>query len=340
MIQTQLPPLAINVPDLSPPDDDFTHLDIGQPLTWCRLSGLPSNALERLVPRIRVSRYRAAWQAGMACKPGALVISHLPMMTAAVQQVMSLARKSSPHLGFAFNFTDLPTGPKFNYMRSNFRQVDQFAVFSRHEQDLYANYFDLPRERFVPTLWTQDVPPLADVPAAQGHMEPFLCAIGGEGRDFALLLEAARRFAPVQLLVIARPTSLAGLSIPDNVKVLINQPLGVVWRWASRSCGVLMPLQRADTCCGHVTMVSAKLLGIPIATTITPATAEYVAGRQAILQCEAGDAAAFAHLSAKLIDERDRFAELAQDSAPTEQAFHNRRIWADYLRQFVATSLA
>lgn len=335
MNQRQIVPRAINVPDLSPPDDNFTRLPTDYPITWTRLSGLPANSLERILPRIRMSRYRAAWQAASACDSSTFLVSHLPMMTAATQQFMSLLRRTAPHLAFAFNFTDLPTGIKFRYLQHNLQKVDQFAVFSEFERGLYSSFFDLPAERFLPTVWTQDVPVLTDVPAADAVDEPFLCAIGGEGRDFDMLLNAARMFAPIRLLVIARPQSLIGRSIPDNVTVMVNQPLGDVWRWASRSSGVLIPLLREDTCCGHVTLVGAKLLGVPILTTTSPATSEYVEGRASILQCRAGDTAEFAHLATRMIDERIELAAAAQAQMLAEREFHSRGKWGKYLSNFV-----
>ena len=334
MTEMRSSPKAINVPDISPADDGFTVLATGRPIQWVRLSGLPDSAIEHRLARFKLARYRAAWQATRAVTDNSFVVSHLPMMTAAVQQLFGLTRKSPPHLAFAFNFTNLPTGNKFRYLRSLFQQVDQFAIFSRYERELYASTFDLPPGRFVPTLWTQDVPPASPVEQS-GADAPFLCAIGGEGRDFSLLMDACARLPRLRIVVIARPQSLEGLTVPPNVEVMVNRPLEEVWALAGRSCGVLVPLLRPDTCCGHVTLVGAKLRGIPLLTTASLATAEYVDGRDSVLQCSAGDAQAFAQLAERLVDERTRIGSLARAIMPAERAIHNRRLWADYLTDFV-----
>lgn len=326
---------AINVPDLTPADDAFTHLVTRTPLDWIRLSGLPSNAIERNVRGVRLSRYRAALQAAMAVQPGRFVISHLPLMSAAVSQAMAVLRRPAPHLAFAFNFTNRPDGMRLRYMRQALARVDQFTIFSHHERGLYSSLFGIEPERFVPVMWTQDAPPVQAEPGLGGD-QPYLCAIGGEGRDFALLMETARRLGPaMKMVVIARPHSMAGVSVPDNVEVLFNIPLARVWRIATDSLGVLVPLTTRETCCGHITLVATKLLGLPMMTTHAYATREYVEGREAVLECEPGDATAFTALAQRLIDEQPAFRAAAQKAMPHELAVHDRRHWADHVDAFI-----
>ncbi len=119
------------------------------------------------------------------------MISHLPLMSAAVSAGHGDAlRRRTPHLAFAFNFTTLPEGTRLRYMRQALARVDQFTIFSQHERGLYSNLFGIEPERFVPVMWTQDAPPVQTEPGLTGD-QPYLCAIGGEGRDFALLMERA-----------------------------------------------------------------------------------------------------------------------------------------------------
>lgn len=326
---------VVNVPDISPKSDAFADLQTASVIEWTRLSGLPQNIVERNFKFVRFSRYRASIQAALAAKSDGYLISHLPLMTASVAHALKIFRKNVPHLGFAFNFTNLPSGKRLSYLRHSLRSVDQFAVFSRYEQGLYANLFELPPERIVPVIWTQDSPPV-DRDSVTASAKPTLCAIGGEGRDFRLLLDVARRLGTAaRLVIIARPHSLAGLAIPDNVDVLTNIPLARVWGIASASNGVLLPLRDENTCCGHITLVSAKLLGLPLATTRAYATQEYVDGRAAVLSCEPNDAKAFADLAARMLDEPDLLATAARASSSYERDFHRRHHWATYVDDFI-----
>jgi hypothetical protein len=336
--RTDLParPTIINASDMTEADDDFTHLATAIPLDWIKLSGLPANMLERRVRGIRLSRYRAAWQAAHAVQPGRIVVSHLPLMSAAVGKAMALLGKRGPHLAFTFNFTDRPQGARLAYMRRALADVNQFAVFSRHEKALYAEHFGFDPARFEPLIWTQALPPVQAEPGLPRSDQPYLCAIGGEGRDFRLLMDVARRLGPaVRMVVIARPHSLQGLAVPDHVEVLTNIPLARVWRIAQDSAGVLVPLENAQKCCGHITLVSAKLLGIPLATTFAYATREYVEGRAAVLECDPGDAGAFTVLATRLLDEAPALRAVATGNMAQERAVHDRQHWATYLDAFV-----
>lgn len=325
---------AINVPDLSPADDPFTQLPTRHALRWVGLSGQPANALERHIRGVRLSRYRAAAQAVLRAGLGSFVISHLPLMTAAVAHLLRL-RGDVPHLGFAFNFTRLPTDRRLQYLQGALRRVDKLVVFSRYERGLYAEHFGIEPERFEPVIWTQGPPPV-QAETGLNDADRYLCAIGGEGRDFGLLMQVARRLGPaMKVVVVARPQSLTGLQVPDNVTVLTNIPLARTWAIANGSCGVLVPLLSRETCCGQITLVSAKLLGLPLATTCAHATHEYVEGRAAVLECEPGDVAGFADLALRLYEEANSLRAVAQSRKAAEQAVHDRRHWAALLDAFI-----
>jgi hypothetical protein len=335
-IITRTRPLAaISVFDITPADDAFTTLRPTTPIDWIGLSGLPANAIERGFRLARLSRYRAAIQAAMSARGGRFLISHLPNMTAATAAAIAILRRRAPHLAFAFNFTALPTGRRLAYFRNMLRDIDQFAIFSQFERSLYAEHFGLDPDRIVPVIWTQEAPPVQAEPGLPKG-QPYVCAIGGEGRDFATLLEAARRIGPaLRVVVIARPHSLLGLKVPDHVEVLTNIPLARVWRIAADSAGVLVPLMSEDTCCGHITLVGAKQLGLPIATTFAHSTREYVERRDSILECAPGDPAIYARLIERLVDERERLKEAAQEARLLELELHSRRHWEAYLETFI-----
>ncbi len=57
---------------------------------------------------------------------------------------------------------------------------------------------------------------------------PFVAAVGGEGRDFAMLIAAARALPQVPFVVIARQTPLL-MDPPANMTVHFNLPYATCW---------------------------------------------------------------------------------------------------------------
>lgn len=325
----------INIPDISPIDDDFTKMNIGENVKWAGFSGLPRNRLEEGIRGVKLSRYRGAFEAAREAGAADVVVSHLPAMSAATAIALSLLNKDVRHLAFAFNFTKLPTGARSAYMKKAFSRVGRFAVFSQYEKLVYSEYFRIDPSRLVPVIWTQEPPPVLDEHRL-AHSGPYFCAIGGEGRDIELIIEAAKRVSlNVRFVIITRPHLMPTIEVPENVSFLTNTPLAITWSIAKQSVAVLVPLKSAETCCGHITIVSAKLLGIPIVTTDSVATIEYISGRDWILSCPPKDSTSFTLLLEKALDEEGRLRALAADAISDESELHSRRHWQNYLRDFI-----
>lgn len=309
---------VVNVADLSPPDAKFVDIPGVQMLEF---SGLSQNALERLITKPKISRYRAAFQAVRAAK-GMPIISHLPRMTAAVSMVQAISSKRSPHLAFAFNFTDLPKGWSRRYMVDAFSRVDEFFVFSEYERELYPRYFSLPQERFTSVIWTQDPPRLSGDPSPFVP-NSYVSAVGGEGRDYETLLAAAGTLPEINFVIIARPYTVMG-PLPPNVRLLANVPAELTWRIALESSCLIVPLKTRETCCGHITIVSGQLLGIPIISTVSEATREYT---KDVTLCEPGDVAQLASLIHRHHEQATEFREAAMERIPAKRTMHDRKRW-------------
>lgn len=327
------PLVLVNVHDVADPDSfvDLAEID-GRPVHWLGHSGLPANAIERRVRRPRLSRYRAAAGAARDARHADAMISSLPRMSAAVERFMGTPLGPRlPHLAFTFNFTALPVGNDLRRMRAALTPVEQFCVFSQFEVDRYAELFEIPAERFRPVIWTQPVP-IANTDVAVPE-RPYVAAIGGEGRDFATLLDAARATPELDWIVIARPNALLETA-PANVKVRYNVPHAQTWGIAAQAAATVVPLLSEDTCCGHLTLVSAQQLGLPLLTSRSRATREYVEGRAGTTLFEPGDAAALAALATAHAADPGRKA-VAQAERAAAVARYDRSQWNDYIADFV-----
>jgi glycosyltransferase involved in cell wall biosynthesis len=328
------PITIVNVADLSPgePFVDVQEYQ-GRTVRWIHHSGLPQNALERVVRRPRLARYRAAAAGACDARGAQVLISHLPRMTAALQSFAGWAAKPLPHLAFSFNFTKLPRGVDKARLRAAFVSISQFCVYSQHEVSRYAEAFNLPEERFRPITWAQDPPPI-DRDVAR-PASPFVAVIGGEGRDFATVIAAAKATPGLRWIVIARPHALL-TQVPSNVTVHVNLPLAKTWGLASHATAVVVPLLSEETCCGHITIATTQQLGIPLITTRSRATEEYVAGFAATKVLPPGEPDALASAATQVaLEPESARARAIGDQAEARRRYHRNR-WDAYVRDFLA----
>lgn len=309
-------------------------VDPGPQFQAIDVTALPGNAVERIVTRPRLSRLRAAGEA-VALAKGAPIITHLPRLAGAVAGVQKMGRTRSAHLAFSFNFTDLPVGLERAWFRQVLGRVERFVTFSAFEAEMYPAYFGLDAGRFTPILWAQAVPDVSDAPTPFTGQE-YVCAIGGEGRDYRTLTEAARLLPEITFVVIARAHSDTGPALP-NVHVLRNQPAPVTWRIAKDARFMVLPLRDDRTCCGHITIASAQLLGIPVISTYSQATREYVAKSST---CPPGDPRALADLIAATYAQPVTPLQINGMTAEQAAMRYDRDNWVAPIRDFLTAHTA
>lgn len=310
----------VNVSDLAGPDWRFLEPWSTDPaLSWECHSGLARNGLER---RVRgLARYRGALAAvrAAAARPDAVLVSHLPVVTLAVAVVMRTLRVHRPHVAFAFNYTNLPQGLRLARTRKYLADVTEFVVPSRDEIRIYSGLLGLPAERFRFLPWSIGAPEVSAT-ATPPFAGRYLSAIGGEGRDYRTLAEAAALLPDVPVAIVARPHSIEGLSFPPNVRVFTNLPSPETWAIAQHSAAMLVPLRSARTANGHVSIISAQRLGIPLVVTRSAGVADYVDDETALL-AEAGNAGDLAAAMRRVLDAPDETARRA--ARAREKADHD-----------------
>jgi len=330
----------INTSDLMGPDWRFLE-PYGRPgdgLSWEFHYGRPANALERALPRPAVGRYRAALAAVRSARRQrgrAVLVSHLPNMAAAVNVLRMRLCPDVPHIAFAFNFTDPPEGRRRAILARALAGIDEYTVFSSYERPFYADLLGLPEARIAMLPWAMDPPepgpenPLGPDPA------PYLCSVGGEGRDYALLAEAMRRRPDLRMAVVARPRSVVGVDFPENVTLFTDLPGPLTWRLAVDSLGMALPLKTDRTACGHVTLVGAQLLGLPLAITGSEGVRDYVDAETALI-VPAGDAAALAEAVGGLAGNRAAALRRAEAARATAAERSNPLAWLAYFEALAA----
>jgi glycosyltransferase involved in cell wall biosynthesis len=227
---------------------------------------------------LNLSRLAGAVRAALlARRSGArAVVAHGPAIAAWYGLVAWMLRIRIPLLAHTFNFITLPSPARRRVLSFAYRLADiqRYVAYSTMERESYANALGIPRERFDVVLWGCD-PPVIGTPGTPVESGDYVCAIGGNARDYRTLFEAARRLAHIRFVVVARPENLRGLEIPANVAVRTNIAFAVAMNVLSYSKFMVLPLAGTDVPCGHVTMVYAMHLGKAFAITDSAGARDY-----------------------------------------------------------------
>ena len=257
-----------------------------------------------------------------------LLISHDPKATYRVAEVNRRARDPIPHLAWSFNFAALPKGLKRKLMTAAFRDVDRFIVFSTMERELYANYFDIPIDRFTMIHWAMG--PLAMDPPDRPTIEwDYICSLGGNARDYPTLMAAMALLPDIRLVAVVRPDNLQGLIVPPNVVVRTNIPFPDAINILNYSRFTVVPLIGSEVPCGHVTIVVAMQFGVAPIVTRSTGLEDYAIPDRTAVTYAAHDAADLARQIRRLWDDRELTRTLGGNG---------RQFFADHCAEDVARS--
>jgi glycosyltransferase involved in cell wall biosynthesis len=143
------------------------------------------------------------------------------------------------------------------------RRIALFTVHSHAEARLFAGLHDIPINRFVFLHWGFDLP---DFSGANVELpdKPYVIMVGRNNRDIATFCEAVER-AGVQGVLITASYMLNGLSTKSvaNVRILVDRPFEECLSYVNASFAHLVLVSDAERGAGHISAVSAMLLGKP-----------------------------------------------------------------------------
>lgn len=303
-------------------------------ISWKYYSGSAMNIIERVISRPKISRYRACFQASNAiASERDVVISHLPRTSHWQSVFMHMRGKKNPHMAFAFNFTDLPTGRMHYAMKKSFCRIDQFVVYSQFERERYAEYFNIPIEKIQMLHWAMEKPVIDEgfLPCEGSYY----CAVGGEGRDYKTLISAFKDLPQHKLVIVTRPNTLDGVEIPLNVQIFYNLPSKKFWGLVDKSKAVIVPLVSKETACGHITLVGAMKLGKAIVTTYSYGTTDYIIDNENGLVVQAQQASELVAAVQKLESSPALIQTFGQNNRAFAKKYCEPSVWASYIQGFI-----
>lgn len=221
----------------------------------------------------RAARIRATIKAAREARGADLVLSFDAGLAALLEVARRILRVRTPHICYYLNFDRLPTGLRRARQARLFRGIERFTVSSTMERELYAKHFGIDPARIDVLLWGVTAPVASD---ARPVGADYVSAVGGNARDYPLLMEVAAARPDMRFIIVARPANLAGLNIPPNVETLCNIPYADAMAVVAGARVMALPLVATDTPCGHVTIVSAFYLGTPVVVTASTGIEDYV----------------------------------------------------------------
>ncbi|MFN0022266.1 MAG: glycosyltransferase family 4 protein [Parvularculaceae bacterium] len=278
------------------PDPDWVWLkdkvQWRRPLEWSFFRPGRRGPIDAVLKKPLVGRLVEGLRLRNAARSGAfdLIVTHLPYVAAWMSDLVGDNAGGAQRLAFAFNFTDLPGGAQQPRMKRAFARIDRFTVFSTLERGLYARHFNIEPERIDLALWGAN-PPI-ETPSPRTIDEPYVVALGGEARDYATFVEAARATPDTLFIAITRPWSLDGIALAPNVRAFVNLPWNDAWSLVHHAAAAVIPLRDELAPNGMVTLVGGMHLGKAHVVTRSAGLADYAIEGETALVTPPGDAAA------------------------------------------------
>ncbi len=288
---------------------------------WTFFNDKPKNRLEERVRRPNLAAIRAAFETIQTAKrqKSDLLITHDPRFTFWCGLFSRLMGVSIKQLALSFNFPELPRGVKHRFMSWAFQSVSYFGVYSSFEKQLYSQHFNRPLEHFEASLWSVSQPIVE--PQEPLQTGDYICAIGGNSRDYPTLIKAMEQLPEIPLILVVRPHNLTNLKLPSNVKTFTNIPFSHAMNLLKYSRFTVIPLKNTEVPCGHVTLVAAMHLGKTFIITDSQGVSDYVCHGQNAITCKALDPNAMATAIAELWNNPEKCAILGKQALQFAQDY-------------------
>lgn len=203
------------------------------------------------------------------------IVTAFPQLAVIVALLKRLSgRKNLPLIAWCFNLAQPYGGIKGKLARFCLPAVDLFVVHSRAEIEIYSNWLQLPRERFV------FVPLSAELPAgatwAEQSEAPYIVALGTANRDYALLAEAVGQLG-YKTIIVAGPHATDHIDPPPCVSFRSGLTIEQCHTLALNSRINVIPIADVDAPSGQVTVIESMMRGVPLVATDCAGTKDYIA---------------------------------------------------------------
>lgn len=302
---------------------------------WKFFDDQPKGVIESSIRRPNLAMIRACLQAVKYVKRHCveLLVTHDPRVSFWCAAFVSLLKVKTDHIAYSFNFPALPRGFKYRSMKWAFSGISQFIVYSTFEQKLYSEYFEIPIERIKVVFFGAGKPEFQ--PEEPIERKDYICAIGGNSRDYQTLVKALEKLPNIPTLLVIRPDNLKSLTLPPNVKVFVDIPFPKAMNILKYSRFMVLPLQGSDVPCGHVTLVSAMHLGKTFIITNSHGVSDYAHHEDNAILCDPFDPDALAEAIAALWNNPEKSQRLSKNAQFFVEKYCSEEATLSYFQQLL-----
>ncbi|MEM1340743.1 MAG: glycosyltransferase [Pseudomonadota bacterium] len=202
-------------------------------------------------------RYLGQARAAFGLKPD-VIVTVFPQPAASA----GLLRRFSPKtqvLAWMFNVGTCHGGLRQVAAKAALRHIDRFVVHTRREIKIYAEWLNLPEEKFIFVPYQSAE---IEVLAEEDTENPFIAAMGSAHRDYKMLADVLQELQ-IPTTIASSQAALEGIELPDCV----SAPFGIskqecleITQKARVNVIPLLP-KPAVTAAGQVTLVEAMFMG-------------------------------------------------------------------------------
>lgn len=212
-------------------------------------------------------------------------------------------------------------------LRRRYAGADLITHLSRHETSVFTDA-GFAEDRLFPV--TYGVSHRYYVPGEESERDIDLLAVGQDrGRDYATLFEALED-TDLTMALVCRPENLAGLRVPDNVRVLGTVPRAEYRHLLRRAKVVAVPTQVLTYPTGSSVALEASSSGCCVVATDTPAMADYIADGMSGLLVAPQDSTGWREALLRLRADDDLRRQLGEGARRSvEERFNAEHMWTE-----------
>lgn len=229
----------------------------------------------------------------------------------ALRAILSLTASKTKIAVTGFNVSRryLVTGSRLVNRTINriFSRFSLIVVHSRAESSLFCRAHDLDPNRIALSLWGYDLPRTFHRDTAKPVAKTrgrYICMVGRNNRDFAILTEAIRGTSIRAIYVASRATDTQ-LDTTEHIEILYDIPFDDCLGIIDNSALSVILLKNEKRGAGHITAVSAMLLGKAQVFSDADVLQDYLVANRHGIAVPLNDAAAARQAILQLLDDQE-----------------------------------